>query len=436
MNRTGLRRRLAARTGLSVRRSAGALEAMLDAVGHALARGESVPIRGLGTLIPRAGRGAKQTVRLAPSRSRDRQRSDTNSKKPLLGGAMDQKANQDERGGTEHSEPRGTEHPPLGLDVGTSRIVLSRGTGSGTKTQTELNAFVSVPYSKFTESILKQNKVNFHLNGGREIFIFGNESEKFANFFNTDARRPMRNGVLNPSEENGLLVIQSIIEKLLPKTKRHELVCFSVPGPGRDIHSDLVYHEAMLKNLLSGLGYQGKAINEGLAVIFAELESENFTGIGISCGGGMCNLCLAYMSVPVFAFSTSKAGDYIDTSVASVTGEAPTRVRVIKEEGLDLRRSPQNKYESALGVYYEEMISALVEALRTDFVKAANLPRMDRPIPIVLSGGTASPRGFVEKFSDTLHKAELPFKVSDVRLASDPLTATARGCAIAALHEE
>ena len=349
---------------------------------------------------------------------------------------MDQKANQDERGGTEHSEPRGTEHPPLGLDVGTSRIVLSRGTGSGTKTQTELNAFVSVPYSKFTESILKQNKVNFHLNGGREIFIFGNESEKFANFFNTDARRPMRNGVLNPSEENGLLVIQSIIEKLLPKTKRHELVCFSVPGPGRDIHSDLVYHEAMLKNLLSSLGYQGKAINEGLAVIFAELESENFTGIGISCGGGMCNLCLAYMSVPVFAFSTSKAGDYIDTSVASVTGEAPTRVRVIKEEGLDLRRTPQNKYESALGVYYEEMISALVEALRTDFVKAANLPRMDRPIPIVLSGGTASPRGFVEKFSDTLGKADLPFKVSDVRLASDPLTATARGCAIAALHEE
>lgn len=349
---------------------------------------------------------------------------------------MDQKANQDERGGAEHGNARGNEPTPLGLDVGTSRIVLARGSGSGAKTESQLNAFVSVPYSKFTENILKQNKVSYHLNGGREIFIFGNESEKFANFFNTDARRPMRNGVLNPTEENGLLVIQALIEKLLPKTKRHELVCFSVPGPGRDVTSDLVYHEAMLKNLLQANGYRGKAINEGLAVIFAELESENFTGIGISCGGGMCNVCLAFMSVPVFSFSTGKAGDYIDNSVSSVTGEAATRIRVMKEEGLDLRKSPHNKYESALVIYYEEMILALVEALRTDFVKAANLPRMDRPLPIILSGGTATPKGFVDKFAQALDQADLPFKVSDVRLASDPLTATARGCAIAAIHEE
>lgn len=343
---------------------------------------------------------------------------------------MDQKANQDEHGDS-RNEPT-----PLGLDVGTSRLVLARGAGSGAKTETQLNAFVSVPYSKFTENILKQNKVNYHLNGGREIFIFGNESEKFADFFNTDARRPMRNGVLNPSEENGVLVITSIIEKLLPKTKKNELVCFSVPGPGRDMTSDLVYHEAMLKNLLTGLGYRAKAINEGLAVIFAELESDNFTGIGISCGGGMCNVCLAYMSVPVLAFSTSKAGDYIDQSVASVTGEASTRVRVIKENSFDLKKTAKDKHEAALGIYYEEMILALVEALRTDFVRAANLPRMDRPIPIVLSGGTATPKGFVDRFRDALDKADLPFKVSDVRLASDPLTATARGCAIAALHEE
>jgi len=343
---------------------------------------------------------------------------------------MDQKGNQDEHGDS-RNEPT-----PLGLDVGTSRIVLSRGAGSGTKTDTQLNAFVSVPYSKFTENILKQNKVNYHLNGGREIFIFGNESEKFADFFNTDARRPMRNGVLNPNEDNGLLVIQSIIEKLLPKTKKNELICFSVPGPGRDMTSDLVYHEAMLKNLLGSLGYRAKAINEGLAVIFAELESDNFTGIGISCGGGMCNVCLAYMSVPVFAFSTSKAGDYIDTSVASVTGDATTRIRVLKEGSFDLRKAAKDKYESALGIYYEEMILALVEALRTDFVRAANLPRMDRPIPIVLSGGTASPKGFVEHFREALDTADLPFRVSDVRLASDPLTATARGCSIAALHED
>ena len=54
------------------------------------------------------------------------------------------------------------------------------------------------------------------------------------------------------------------------------------------------------------------AINEGLAVVFSELEDENFTGIGISCGGGMCNVALAYLSIPSIMFSIPKGGDFID----------------------------------------------------------------------------------------------------------------------------
>jgi activator of 2-hydroxyglutaryl-CoA dehydratase len=109
---------------------------------------------------------------------------------------------------------------------------------------------------------------------------------------------------------------------------------------------------------------------------------------------------------------------------------------VIKEEGLDLRKTPHNKIEAALGIYYEEMILSLVEALRLDFAKAPNMPRMDRPIPIVVSGGTATPKGFADKFRQALDQSDMPIKVSDVHLASEPLTATARGCAIAAMHEE
>ena len=104
--------------------------------------------------------------------------------------------------------------------------------------------------------------------------------------------------------------------------------------------SDLVYHEAMLKKTIDSMGYNSRSVNEGLAVVFAEMEAENFTGIGISCGGGMCNVALGFMSMPVITFSITKAGDYIDSSVASVTGETANSVRTIKESGLDLSRSP------------------------------------------------------------------------------------------------
>ena len=83
-----------------------------------------------------------------------------------------------------------------------------------------------------------------------------------------------------------------------------------------------------MQQVLSDLGYEVNSINEGLATVYAEMEESNYSGIGISCGGGLCNVCLAYLSVPVLSFSMPKAGDFIDHSAASVTGERANRIRI------------------------------------------------------------------------------------------------------------
>lgn len=336
-------------------------------------------------------------------------------------------------GGAVGAEQEGGEMGAVGLDIGTSRIVLAGGP-NGHKAHSQLNAFVEVPYSKMTETILAQNKVLYHRNG-KVFFVYGNDSERFASFFNAVPRRPMQHGVLNPQEPMGQEIIQSIIESIVPRTRRNELLCFSVPGKGVGADANLVYHEAVLKNFLQSLGYEAKAVNEGLAVVFAELQNENFTGIGISCGGGMCNVCVAFLSVPMLTFSIPMGGDYIDSSVAAVVDETVTRVRLIKEESLDLSRQPRDKISSALHIYYEEVLNKLVEKLRDEFENSRHLPKLDRPIPIVLSGGTARPRGFLQKFEGIIKSSDFPIQVSDVRMASDPLTATARGCYIAAMSE-
>jgi actin-related protein len=178
------------------------------------------------------------------------------------------------------------------------------------------------------------------------------------------------------------------------------------------------------------------AINEGLAVVFSELEDHNFTGIGVSCGGGMCNVTLAFLSIPSIMFSLPKAGDFIDHSVGEAVGEQATRVKAIKEESLDLARSPQDKMEKALHIYYEDLVESLVDTLRRTVAKAEKLPRTDRALPIVLAGGTAKPRGFRDLFERTLRSRSFPIEVAEVRMASDPLTATARGAHIAAMFEK
>lgn len=323
----------------------------------------------------------------------------------------------------------------VGLDVGTSRIVLSGGP-NGHKALSQLNAFVEIPFSKMTEENLKKNNVLFR-RSGKVIYVYGNDAEKFATAF--PPRRPMQHGVLNPQEPMGQELIDSIIRSIVPAVgpagRRSELICFSVPGKGIGADANLVYHEGVLKNILQQMGYEAKAINEGLAVVFAELQQENFTGIGISCGGGMCNVCVSFLSVPMLTFSIPMGGDYIDTSVAEVVGESVTQVRLAKEQNLDLSRTARDKVTAALHIYYEEVLNQLVEKLREELESARNLPKMDRPIPIVLSGGTAKPHGFLQKFEAIRRSSDFPVQISEVRLASDPLTATARGCYIAAMSE-
>ncbi|MEO6394200.1 MAG: hypothetical protein ABIP75_20265, partial [Pyrinomonadaceae bacterium] len=189
------------------------------------------------------------------------------------------------------------------------------------------------------------------------------------------------------------------------------------------------------KSHLESLGYQAKGINEGLAVIFSELEDENFTGIGISCGGGMCNVCVAFLSVPVLSFSVAKAGDYIDASAAAAVGESQTKVRMIKEDALNLSHASKDKIEDALHIYYEDVLQTLIGRLSEEFENSRNIPKLDRGLPIVLSGGTSKPKGFMQKFERMLKESEFPIPISDVRIASNPLAATAQGCYVAAMSE-
>jgi hypothetical protein len=324
---------------------------------------------------------------------------------------------------------------PMGLDIGTSRIVVADGP-DGNRRRAQLNAFVPVSSSEMAENMLKQRGMVYEKNC-KNLYVYGNDSDFFASFLDTDARRPMSFGLLNPREENSQKMIQNIIQLMVPRAKRGEVLCFSVPGKGEGVNGNLVYHEAVLKQFLQSLGYNAKPINEGQAVVFSELQDESFTGIGISFGGGMCNVSVSFMSMPMITFSVPKGGDYIDRNVAEVMGESnSTKVRLFKEEKLDLSRPPKDEMMSAFHIFYDDLMKTLIDRLRAEFSRSSQLPKLDRPMSVVLAGGTARPKGFLEKFEGMLRaESDFPIDISSVRMAKDPLTTTAHGCYIAALAE-
>ena len=323
----------------------------------------------------------------------------------------------------------------IGLDLGTSRIVTAHQNGESFTYKTELNAFLPLPYSKLTRASLERENVP-HKVDGAQMVVYGNESERFANMFHLETRRPMTNGLLNPDEPEAISVMQQIVERMIPESERTGTrVCFSLPGAPVGSPHDLTYHEKTLRQVLGNMGFQVACINEGLAVVLAELEETNFTGIGISCGGGMCNVSLSYLAMPVFSFSVPKGGDFIDRSSASVAGEGVTRIRALKEAQFHFNGYFPDKINQALTVYYEDMIASVISALKGVLAEARNVPRLDRPIPIVIAGGSACPKGFREKFETMLNETTLPLAISGVRMSKDPLHATAKGALVSALAE-
>jgi hypothetical protein len=283
------------------------------------------------------------------------------------------------------------------------------------------------------ESLLQRENVLYQVKDG-QIIVAGNDAERLAEVFHAETRRPMKEGVLNPHEPYSIDVMRMIVGKLLGTSGAPgQKVFFSIPAPIGGNEGGIRHHQETIRQVLSEIGYEGTPVEEGLAVVFGEMSASNFSGIGISCGSGLCNVCLAVLSVPVFSFSIAKAGDFIDSQSALVTGDVSTRMRVQKEQSFQLNGMNGNRVHNALTVYYDEVIENLVKNLKSNISAAPTLPKLTNPIPLVLAGGTVMPDGFFDRFRAALQTNELPLKLSEVRVSAEPLNSTARGLLMAAL---
>jgi len=324
-----------------------------------------------------------------------------------------------------------------GLDVGTAFIYCAQKASSQVGFRTQRNAFFDIDYSEFTRGILEKGDIKYILSKDK-IYVVGDDSIKFANVFGRNTRRPLKDGVISPEEKEALPIVELIIKSVLGSAfEKNEICYYSVPGSPVDADFDTIYHQNIIKGFLEKWGYRAKPLNEGLAVIFSELAEDDFTGMGISLGGGMVNVCLAVMSVPVFSFSVAKAGDWIDEQVAKVTNEPVSKITSFKETSLDLKKSETSmtKIEQALSIHYNHLIEYILAEIKKEIARNNRIPQFEKPIPIVIAGGTASPSGFLERFRGILGKTSFPFEIREVRLAPHPLYTVAKGTLIAAIAD-
>jgi len=323
-----------------------------------------------------------------------------------------------------------------GLDIGTMNFVgATMDSMERVRIKSMRNTFLDIEVNSFTKNLLKQRKVKYAEREGK-VYILGESAFELANIMNKTVRRTMGDGIISPKEADAIPIIGLLIEAVIGKADEDKQLCyFSVPGNPIDADFNIVYHTSVIEGCLKALGYLPKPINEGHAVIFSELSDQDFTGIGISCGGGMFNVCVCYKTIPAITFSTSRAGDWIDKNVAQVLGVKVNRATAIKEKGININ-SPKNRDEEAVVVYYRNLISYTLTNIKKKFESAEDVPQFPEPVDIVFAGGSALIGGFIEVARDELAKIKFPIPIKDVRLAEEPLESTAKGCLLAAISDK
>jgi len=322
-----------------------------------------------------------------------------------------------------------------GLDVGTMNILSAQQEGSETVFVQQRNSFVEIEYSDMAEQMLSRSEV-LHIRKDDEVYIVGDDALNFANIFNKETRRPMQHGILSSDEKSAIPMIKLIIEQVVGEPNHPgERLFFSTPADPIDSDISTLYHQKTLESILGDQGYDPEPINEGMAVIYSELADSNFTGLGVSFGAGMTNVCLAYYAVPVMTFSIARGGDWIDEQAAQATGTNVDKVTATKEDDFRLDFTTDvGGIEGALSIYYDNLLDYVIENIIAEVNEEDVEEGLD--VPVVVTGGTSSPQGFAKLFQDRLNDSSVPFSISDVRRAEEPMYSVARGALVASRTEE
>ena len=125
----------------------------------------------------------------------------------------------------------------------------------------------------------------------------------------------MASGLLNPQERDALPVLNAIVGELIGKAKKkgNETCVYCIPAKPIDQTREVSYHEDVLQQIIEGYGYNVKVVEESIALAYEGLVDNDLTGIAISMGAGMCNICVMYQGMSSLSFSVARGGDWIDS---------------------------------------------------------------------------------------------------------------------------
>lgn len=323
----------------------------------------------------------------------------------------------------------------IGYDVGTYFLVTCHGKTEANTTayNNQVNAYLELKdLAASTRKVLESlKKPMIQSEDKKSVLILGLDAIELAGDFGAKYQRPMQKGCVS-SDPRSFEILAAMLTGMLNRITINEPTTLYYSKPANAISADtnVDLHGALLQGIFESYSApaSGKisvhAMNEAAAIIYSDCPDK--TGIAISTGAGMVNICYVKFGIPVFSFSIAQSGDFIDQSVAKATGE-PEAVVNQKKLKCNIAKAPTSQFELILKAQYELLIRSSIEKIIEGVTANMGAAAINRPVPIVIAGGVSSIDGFMDVFNRIFALYKFPIQVSEVRRAKEGIMAVAHG---------
>jgi actin-like ATPase involved in cell morphogenesis len=330
--------------------------------------------------------------------------------------------------------------PGVGVDVGTSNIVVVRQTEDGTfVNKFHRNMLYPLDITDESADLLERSNY-FFVKVSDKYYVIGEDALNLVNAIGKgNIIRPMKDGILNPSlkESSDLLffIIKAIVgDPIVP----NETLRFTIPANPVDRDIDNLFHQMVLNSFFTKLGFNPKPVNEAMCIVYDSnptMKTDEgevpLSGISTSWGAGMANIALSFKGMNLVEFSCTKSGDNIDEQTEKVTGLSRSKIIKIKEKKMDLANvDMSDRVQTALSIFYDETINRIIQHISNKFKDKGS--EMDGEVEWVMAGGTSMVKGFDHRVEEAIKRANLPFKIYRVRKATEPFYSVGQGACIRA----
>ena len=301
--------------------------------------------------------------------------------------------------------------------------------------------YIAVPPADAEKRLLERAQIPYATCDGNTI-VFGQHAAELAPLLHVPRLPVLPEGRLPVDDPLGRQLAAAIADSLLPDAAHPGELC-AIALPAGALAGERSAEWQFFSRIARLRGYTPVCVPACVALGLAEFGQTGFTGITVIIDSAATSVALLHQGSIVAEAVLPRGGDWIDEHLARKTermvwdmdGNSYIDVDAVsrwKADAAPQLQAPQSDDVQLLAYIYEQLFQDALRAFSDSCRQAPLIKTLRQRFPVVCCGEPALLSGVAQLLGAQIGRSDLPFTISGIRVAEDPVFTIARGALISA----